>query len=1433
MSISSAQAIARQDEAILQLRRSLFLGLPSGPPPAVPASPATTTAGASAPSSPRLRPRTGRDRAQSESRPVSAYALSEAALAPSGLPGWASPTSTFIEVDDDFSARSVVAAAAAAADAHGMRPSMDSLRSAHHAPHAAAVVAHSRAASRLPSRNPSPEDSPALRPSTTIDVDLEVEDEDGLPPPLRRSLTAQRVRGSAESSFDESIDDAASHHHVQLPPMTPEEAAAAAAAEAYGVSLPPGMLVRNRGTSSRAASFAPAIPAYFDVKRHFLVTLAEALIKFGSPTYRMEYLLHVTAATLKVSISVSMLPNLLLMTYENPTDRSKEAIVLTVKQGYDLDKLFKSNLLCKSLASKDLTIEDAVEDLEDLIDAPATWSGPAYVTACVGCSAFIAPLAFNGSLIDAGIAGLLGSIVAMLELASGRVESLSYVFEILAATLVSILAAMFKLLIEVPMHVSMAELMAGTPADTLTVKSVAAAASAPGLCYTGVTLSTLFVILPGLSIATSFVEINSLNVISGTVRLAVGLVKTLTQAFGIILGSRVALTAANTWWPSESAAVFQDNLFAPCPAATSMAANSSVWLFLPMLFVFAIAQGVQLRASPAQFGIITVAVFTAFWASRALSGLNIGAEPTAAVTAFLVGVVGNVYSRISHNPGIAPILAGVLLLVPGGLGVRTSLSLIAAFPTDKPTSAFGNGSSATSASGSLMLQMMLIALCIALGVLCSRIVPPVETQLKTSRIVELRRKIARREAAAGRAERASAFSGEIKSMSPVVYLRRSVRRLREWVETSVDRVRESPDAKPSSKKPVSARATGQPVVASPRRSWDLESESSASVPPTPPLPLLPLSVGVAVDIELGTPPPTPGALPSPDLATPPVDASPEEVQKYHQKLRHWLRRWETQINSGRTGTAERSKVKKWLVRPCATLAAVALAAIALLSPTPVVAQRAAGDLSTAAAECLKYLGASATFCTPQAAPAYNCQACVAPFACIPTTSCPRLPSSANVDNLFLLAGKPTEASCYLQRVDSCQGQRSCVVCDPPCQLALLSNGVCGVGNVTTSFTNATATASSRSAAVATLPPATNTPTASTLPPAAPSATPERDVPLFERYMWPIVVGGSIVAFAIIISATMCVLRRRSASTNAGAGHGGKGAQFEQRGRSPAPPPPFLRSARQGGGGGTTGSAGSRRGTAVGSEGVLLTRPYSRSASRQSSSRASHFQLMQDVATGGDAADERTSAEMLRKLHAATAAAAASSSSPAVNPHDPFQTPPAVAAEPADATLGGHLFTVTHGASDGTGVPRRVPPGRASSSNNACSSRSIDISIETVEESNPYAAAGAFHVGANVPAIPRMTPAAAAAAVATREPALTHFEAELLSEAFRANLIDEPAEAPAAARTGPSAAATRGAAAPPPQQQIREYPGRRLLDVHPDQLASQLYSPPILTGLPLI
>ena len=58
-----------------------------------------------------------------------------------------------------------------------------------------------------------------------------------------------------------------------------------------------------------------------------------------------------------------------------------------------------------------------------------------------------------------------------------------------------------------------------------------------------------------------------------------------------------------------------------------------------------------------------------------------GPQVTPAVAAFAVGIAGQAYGRITGKLSYVPLLSGVLLLVPGSVGVKGVLAIIGSDPS--------------------------------------------------------------------------------------------------------------------------------------------------------------------------------------------------------------------------------------------------------------------------------------------------------------------------------------------------------------------------------------------------------------------------------------------------------------------------------------------------------------------------------------------------------------------------------------------------------------------------------------------------------------------------------------------------------------------------------------------------------------------------------
>ncbi|KAJ3370940.1 hypothetical protein GGF31_003670 [Allomyces arbusculus] len=500
--------------------------------------------------------------------------------------------------------------------------------------------------------------------------------------------------------------------------------------------------------------------------------------------------------------------------------------------------------------------------------------------------------------------------------------------------------------------------------------------------------------------------------------------------------------------------------------------------------------------------------------------------------------------------------------------------------------------------------------------------------------------------------------------------------------------------------------------------------------------------------------------------------------------------------------------------PAATMMLLSLGvifALVVLPARPAHAQpRLAGDLSTAANECLRYANASATFCNPQSSPAYNCQACLpASFDCIPTQSCPAYPSSATADNLFYLTGRTFDKSCAMKRVQSCT-IKSCYVCDSQCQRALRDNGICAIDLVSiASPPGDNGTSTSTAPSVMAVP---RTATINTAVPTATSGTSKDAVAnppesFWDSYKWPIVVGGAILMCGLIFAAVYWRVRSKRSADSAKA-VATVAASISSLHSGPPQP---------------------KNSTATLPSGVgIPTRPYRPSGSNRPTSHmsgASSFQLMQDLAnpprssgevsSHADAVSQRILAQLdleasatgtLKRIGSAPAGALATAGS-------------AIAAQASSSRASGDVRYAT---------PRHAPLA-ASIEPDPPSSRSINISLETSDASAArHANASSTTVplvlgmqpnthasGAPVPRIHPISSSTYAAGSSSSgagtgsplgrpEPAITQYEATLLGTVFRNNLLSKPAG-------NAEPAVARGTGVIP----------------HTD-----LYSPPILEAMPV-
>ena len=225
---------------------------------------------------------------------------------------------------------------------------------------------------------------------------------------------------------------------------------------------------------------------------------------------------------------------------------------------------------------------------------------------------------FGGGLREIGVAGLSSLAIGVLDQLTDRSPRAARVLEPVAALLASALAV--------------------TAASVLGPLSVQVA-----------TLSGLIVLLPGLGLTVAINELASRHLISGASRLTAAALVFLQLIFGVALGQRLAEVL-------------------PLPPMASPPAPLPFWTVVVALVVVALAVNVLFRARPADIGWIVAAGALAFGGAR-FGARGLGAELGAFVGALLLGMASNAAARVRNRPSVVTIVPGMMLLVPGSLGL--------------------------------------------------------------------------------------------------------------------------------------------------------------------------------------------------------------------------------------------------------------------------------------------------------------------------------------------------------------------------------------------------------------------------------------------------------------------------------------------------------------------------------------------------------------------------------------------------------------------------------------------------------------------------------------------------------------------------------------------------------------------------------------------
>ncbi len=400
----------------------------------------------------------------------------------------------------------------------------------------------------------------------------------------------------------------------------------------------------------------PGAPTPPDHRISFVLRLGHSLHTSGYAAHRLEEALELASDQLGLRGQFFSTPTSIMASFGPQEDQ--QTFLIRVEPGdSNLGKLAQADRVTREVLNGVLTPLEGATRLEVIEVAPPTY--PTWLSTAAFAVVSGSAARFLGGGWQEIVAGLtIGLVIGLLAIAAARVNSLGRVFEPVAALTASLLAA------------GMAA--AGFPLSVFLA-----------------TLAGVIVLIPGLMLTTAMTELSTRHLASGTARFMGALVLLLGIAFGIALGTKIATIAFGT---IPSAAV------QPLPE----------WTLYLSLLISPLAFVVLLKAEPRDAGWIVLAGALSFGGAH-FGQQALGPELGAFGGALVTGFFSNWYARFTDRPAQITMVPGLLLLVPGSVGLQALASFV---------------DSQTETGVETAFRMVLIAVSLVAGTLMANIGSP-------------------------------------------------------------------------------------------------------------------------------------------------------------------------------------------------------------------------------------------------------------------------------------------------------------------------------------------------------------------------------------------------------------------------------------------------------------------------------------------------------------------------------------------------------------------------------------------------------------------------------------------------------------------------------------------------------------------------------------
>ncbi|KAE8355438.1 hypothetical protein BDV28DRAFT_128864 [Aspergillus coremiiformis] len=394
-------------------------------------------------------------------------------------------------------------------------------------------------------------------------------------------------------------------------------------------------------------------------RQRYIMLLCRAMMKYGAPTHRLEEYMRMTANVLEIQGQFLYLPGCMIVSFDDPFTRTAEVHMISVGQGLDLGRLAHTHNLYKNVVHDRISVEQAIGDLNQLMDRQSRYHTAWSLVFLSGlASVAVGPWAFNARPIDMPIIFILGCLLGFMQNVLAPASPVySNVFEVTVAVLMSFLARAFGSI-----------RVGGTSV----------------FCFSALTQSSIALILPGFSVLCSSLELQSHQIVAGSIRLVYTIIYSLFLGYGTTVG----ITIYGLLDPDATTE-------SSCPAASLSAYGNKYIQHFVFVAIYCAIAAVLNQARWKQLPVtvfLGVSGYAANYFSQALDG-----RLASTISAFVIGLLANLYSRLWHGHAAAAIVPGMFTLVSSGLATSGSIMSGLAYADAVKNNTVGHGSTSMAA----------------------------------------------------------------------------------------------------------------------------------------------------------------------------------------------------------------------------------------------------------------------------------------------------------------------------------------------------------------------------------------------------------------------------------------------------------------------------------------------------------------------------------------------------------------------------------------------------------------------------------------------------------------------------------------------------------------------------------------------------------------